>query len=493
MEDDPSPLPSSVVAAVVSNFTDLNDDCLQTVELRLPLAGAASFRALCKHTAGLVSPVRDELEWARRAAKSGFDTPAAVRLAELKGMLRAAAHFGTAPLTMDTMEVAARLLTGEPLAGFEQMQPDISAAGGEYLLAERILSDRRWSWLPRSRLTSAGARTLANVFDPMRPPDSCTDQLAVAVSCCCDARSLSKICDLGGVYFEYVLNLLLDHPVPVPERHAALLLGGLQLAEQDNLELMAESLLEQGTVGQLVTWVFKEGTADAALGLLIPLVVYESSVWHMAVEAEPALPARVCALTHHGAACASAFHLLRVLCREQLIELDAPNEDQLPADVRAVPDALAFSADGVTGAASCDEADSGSRGPPELSGGERLAWICLVFLNILQKANPSLVQDAKVLRAVSASLSAHTSPHVTGLAYEFVNQALEASPEMEGDEDVQEPLSGLLRDANRHSPMRSKAARLMVNILKLTDQGQHCLRCIRGESGSSDAGALGTS
>jgi hypothetical protein len=124
MEDGPSSLPASVAETVVSKLTDLDDDCLRVLELHLPLAAASAFRALCKHTAGLVSPVGTELEWARGVSKSGFNRQAVARLAELKGMPRAAAHFGRAPLTMDTLEVAARLLTGEPVAGSAQLQPD---------------------------------------------------------------------------------------------------------------------------------------------------------------------------------------------------------------------------------------------------------------------------------------------------------------------------------------------------------------------------------
>jgi hypothetical protein len=180
MEDDASSdtlraslLPASVAETVVSNLTDLDDDCLRAVELRLPLSAAAAFGALCKHTASMVSPVRDELAWARRVAESGFDRPAASRLAELKGMPRAAAHFGRAPLTMTTLEMTARILNvaahhfvDEPVPGFEQLQPDISAAGGEYLLAERILADPGWARLPRAPLDDAGAHTVTKVFNP---------------------------------------------------------------------------------------------------------------------------------------------------------------------------------------------------------------------------------------------------------------------------------------------------------------------------------------
>lgn len=160
----------------MSSLIDLDDDCLQAVVLQLPLATTAAFSALCWRTAGLVSVVRDELEWARRATESGFDLQAAARLAELKGMPRVAAHFGHAPLTIHTLEVAVRLLNNEPVTGSAQLQHDISVAGGEVggkvRLAECILSDRGWARLPRAPLTVAGARMVSDIFQTTGWPHS---------------------------------------------------------------------------------------------------------------------------------------------------------------------------------------------------------------------------------------------------------------------------------------------------------------------------------
>jgi hypothetical protein len=151
--------------------------------------------------AGLVSPVRDELQWARRAAESEIDLQAAARLAEVKGMPRAAAHFGCAPLTLATLEVAAPVLNGEPVTGPAQLQPDISAAGVEVQFAERILSDRDWVQLPRTELSDAGAREVAELLNPVRLPVSSKYHLAVAVACCCHHRTLWLLDGSGRLLF----------------------------------------------------------------------------------------------------------------------------------------------------------------------------------------------------------------------------------------------------------------------------------------------------
>jgi hypothetical protein len=471
---------------VASHLADLNDDCLRAVELRLPLAAAAAFRTLCKQTAGLVSPVRDELEWARRVAISEFDPQAAARLAELKGMPRAAAHFGRAPLTIETLEVAAQLLSGEPVTGSAQLHSDISTAGGEHLLAECILTDRGWARMPRALLSHNSARMVGEMFDPHCQPDSCLYHLGVTIACCCDANTLSSLYDLGSTYFDYVLSQLLDQPIPASD--ALLLLEGLQLAREDILETIARNLLEHGMGHRLVAWVMNEATAGAAVGLLCSLVGANLEIWLMASHAGPTILARVCALTRDCDARTPAFSLLRLVSYQSLIDVDTPIDDHLPTALRAVPFALAAAAEGAAEAQSEDEVRRSTFGPPGLSSADGLAWSCLGFLNMLQNENPGLLcGETAVLRAVAASASAHTNPDVTELAYDFLDWALQCWSGIRPT-DVKAALPGMMRDL-AHQPSRNKraAVRVFVGIIKLSPNSQQIIDKIHQKAAAKRA------
>lgn len=264
---------------------------------------------------------------------------------------------------------------------------------------------------------------------------------------------------MGIVYFEYVLNLLLHQPIRAMD--AALLLGGLQLARHDVHKWMALRLVEDGTVGRLMVWVMREETAGAAVQLLCSLVTVEPhNIWQMAMQAEPAMLSRLCALTEDGAARKSAFHLLRVLCQQDLIELDTANQNHLREAVHAVPPTLAAAAAAVAGA------QRWVGGRPEQSEADFLALSCFHFLGRVRTENPGLIDgDAALVRAVAASASAHTVPGVTNWAYDFLDAALQVSPELV--HEVEAALPGLRRDVAHYPFGDNKACGMLMRIMML--------------------------
>lgn len=359
--------------------------------------------------------------------------------------------------------VAAQLLNDtEPVPGLEQLQADISAAGGGALLAERIICHCNWAQLLRAPLTQEDSGAVAVAFETLvgdDTPDSTVYRFAVAVAGCCDIDTLTSLADLESVeelpfgeFYLYVLDQILCHPIPAGD--AAMLLGGLQLHECDVHQYLAKTLVEKGTVGLLVPWVLNGATAGAAIGLLHELVPYETDIWRMALQAQPVILERVCSLTQDVAARNSAFQFLRLLCAERLIEVDATNEEQLLTAVRAVPIALAAAAEGSTLSAAAVRAAGAEyrfHGPPGLSGPDELAWNGLTFLNEVRVAAPGhIVADVAVLRAVAASVLAHANQHVTEEAYRFLCWALMTSPGMV--HGVEAALPGICRDMPYQSP-----------------------------------------
>jgi hypothetical protein len=289
--------------------------------------------------------------------------------------------------------------------------------------------------------------------------------LAVAVACCCDVNTLNRLFEFGGVYFEYVLVQLLGNNVPA--RDATLLLGMLQLVRHDIHEFIVGELLDNNTVDRLVAWVSNEETANAALGLLCALVGIRFEIWHTALQIEPAMLARLCALTRDGPERASAFYLLRVLCEYNLIEIDMANEDELPAALRALPAALADAGAGRSSASvAVDSAEptSWNNEPPRLSDPDGLAWSCLLFLDYIWAAEPGLL-NGDLLSSIAASASAHPERRVTALAYSLLDGALKAVPGRL--QEVDAALPGICRDLTRFSSGCSKACRVLEGILKM--------------------------
>jgi hypothetical protein len=312
------------------------------------------------------------------------------------------------------------------------------------------------------------------VFNQQRKPDSSTRQLTIAISCCCDADTLNSIHALRGLYFEHVIGQLLYLPLPAAD-DALLLFGGLQLARRELHDSLAVQLVQRGRVGRLVAWVMNEVTAGAAIELLCSLVDLQPGFWRVALQAQPALLAGVCALAHDVAERASAFVLLRVLCHHELIEMDAENQDQLRAAVRAVPSALAAAAhdranppgagDSATAAGGATKVRWAPGMAPNLSDAGSLAWTSLAFLWHLRRAAPWLVDaNGAALRAVAASLSAHQEKPITDIAYEMLWFVLEANALRV--HEVEAALLGLCRDVAQHRA-EGAASLILSTILKL--------------------------